>query len=73
MGGQYVLKVLLDQDLYRTVAISASATLEDLHLAIQRAFRFDDDHLYAFFMDGEARSDDCFNDPRGKKARLPAG
>lgn len=63
--GRFVLKVALEKQLYRTIAISASATLDDLHLAIQDAFRFDNDHLYAFYMDGEAWSDDNFQDPRG--------
>ena len=27
-------------------------TLEDLHLTIQRAFRWDDDHLYSFYLNG---------------------
>jgi hypothetical protein len=62
--GLYVLKVALEKKLYRTIAIGASATLDDLHLAIQDAFRFDNDHLYAFFMDGEPYSDERFNDPR---------
>ncbi|MBD0258492.1 MAG: plasmid pRiA4b ORF-3 family protein, partial [Cytophagales bacterium] len=61
--GRYELKVALDKKLYRTIAIGASATLDDLHLAIQDAFRFDNDHLYAFYMDGEAWSDDRFNAP----------
>jgi hypothetical protein len=62
--GRYVLKVALEKQLYRTIAIGASSTLDDLHLAIQDAFRFDNDHLYAFFMDGEPWSDERFNDPR---------
>ncbi len=62
--GLYVLKVALEKQLYRTIAIGASATLDDLHLVIQDAFRFDNDHLYAFFMDGEPWSDERFNDPR---------
>ncbi len=61
--GRYELKVALDKNLYRTIAMGASATLDDLHLAIQDAFRFDNDHLYAFYMDGELWSDDCFNAP----------
>jgi hypothetical protein len=61
--GLYVLKVALDKKLYRTIAIGATATLDDLHLAIQDAFRFDNDHLYAFYMDGEPWSGDRFNAP----------
>ncbi|MET0497348.1 MAG: hypothetical protein ABW106_03635 [Steroidobacteraceae bacterium] len=37
-----------------TLEIDSSATLEDLHLAIQRAVRFDNDHMYMFYV---ARTD----------------
>ncbi len=40
-----------------------TATLDDLHRAIQKHFCFDDDHLYAFYMDGNKFSDDCYNSP----------
>jgi hypothetical protein len=36
------------------LAIDASATLEDLHFAIQEAVGFDNDHLYEFYV---ARTD----------------
>lgn len=34
----------------RTIEIPASASLHDLHHAIQRIVRFDDDHLYTFYV-----------------------
>src|SRR5688500_3521184 len=39
-------------DVYRTLELSGAHSLHDLHLAIQTAFELDDDHLYAFFMNG---------------------
>jgi hypothetical protein len=62
--GTYVFRIALGA-VSRTIALSHKHSLEDLHLAIQKAFRFDDDHLYAFFMDGKRYSDDAYNDPRG--------
>lgn len=34
------------------VDLSGANTLEDLHYAIQEAFGWDDDHLYAFYLSG---------------------
>jgi hypothetical protein len=36
----------------RTIAILPDQTLESLHYAIQRAFDWDADHLYSFYMNG---------------------
>lgn len=47
--GNYVFKIKLGK-IWRKVKIAASANLADLHLMIQDAFDFDDDHLYSFFM-----------------------
>lgn len=61
----YVFKVSLSRSLWRRIKIAATDTLADLHLAIQRAFRFDDDHLYGFFMDGKRFSNkNAYWDPR---------
>lgn len=38
---------------YRDLELALDQTLEDLHLAIQDAYRWDDDHLYSFFMSGK--------------------
>jgi hypothetical protein len=60
--GNFVFKVSLGK-VWRTIAISSEDTLHDLHLAIQDAFRFDEDHLYAFYMDGRRFSDYSFEHP----------
>jgi hypothetical protein len=39
---------------WRKLELRADQTLHDLHLAIQDAFEWDNDHLYAFFMSGKA-------------------
>ena len=38
----------------RDILIAADQSLHDLHLAIQEAYRWDNDHLYSFFMSGKA-------------------
>ncbi len=43
---------------WRKIQISKESTLEDLHLAIQDVFEFDNDHLYSFFMDNKKWSKD---------------
>jgi len=50
---------------WRTIALSSKHSLDDLHRAIQRAFRFDNDHLYAFYMDAKRHSRNAYHDPRG--------
>ena len=52
----YRVKVSLEwkPSVWRVIEILDNQTLEDLHLAIQRAFRWDNDHLYAFFLSGRA-------------------
>jgi hypothetical protein len=52
-GNTYIFKVSLNKCTWRRIKISASHTLHHLHEAIQDAFKFYDDHLYAFFMDGQ--------------------
>ncbi|MFD0714531.1 plasmid pRiA4b ORF-3 family protein [Paenibacillus sp. GCM10027626] len=54
--GTYVLKIALRPNCWRSIQLSSHFTLYDLHMAIQEAFEFDDDHLYAFFMDGKTWS-----------------
>lgn len=39
---------------WRDLELAEDQTLEDLHLAIQDAFRWMDDHLYSFFLSGRA-------------------
>ena len=52
----YKISVSVGTGCYRHIEMSANDTLEDLHYAIQNAFNFDNDHAYAFFMDGRAWS-----------------
>jgi hypothetical protein len=48
----YVLRVSYryEPDFWREIEIAEDQNLEDLHLAIQQALKWDDDHLYSFFM-----------------------
>ena len=64
--GTYVFRVSLGR-IWRKIALSDEHTLDDLHLAIQEAFDFDNDHLYAFYMDTRRRSENCYSDPRGER------
>jgi hypothetical protein len=43
-----------DPDIWRTVELREAQTLRDLHHILQDAFEFDDDHLYSFYLSGEA-------------------
>jgi hypothetical protein len=52
----YRLHVALDwvKDVWRRIEIRGDQTLDDLHLAIQDAFGWDNDHMYAFFLSNKA-------------------
>ncbi len=39
---------------WRDIELTEDQTLEDLHLAIQQAYGWYDDHLYSYFMNGKA-------------------
>ena len=52
----YVLSVSVYKGCYRHIKVSGDTTLWDLHLDINSAFDFEDDHLHAFFMDNKAWS-----------------
>ena len=41
-------------EVWRDIELAEDQTLEDLHLAIQQAYGWYDDHLYSFFMNGRA-------------------
>ncbi|MCM1578408.1 MAG: plasmid pRiA4b ORF-3 family protein [Ruminococcus sp.] len=64
----YVISVSLGKGCYRHLKISGGDTLDDLHYMIQEAFDFDNDHMYAFFLDNKAWSDNCYSpeDSEGK-------
>lgn len=61
--GTYLFKVKLSSSCWRILQFSSSHTLLDLHDLIQNAFDFDDDHLYAFYMDGKKYSKHYYNAP----------
>ncbi|WP_209124226.1 hypothetical protein [Alkalihalobacillus sp. BA299] len=60
-SGVFTLKVTFGSSCSRTIQISSSHTLLDLHKLIQRSFGFQDDHLYSFYMDGKKFSKNCYN------------
>ena len=72
-GQAYLFRVVLkwDRKVWRTIEVRGDQTLDDLHLAIQDAFGWDNDHLYAFFMSGK-RWDQAteYTDPRAEDGRL---
>lgn len=53
--GAYAFKVKLRglAGMHRTIAARSTDTLHDLHLAIQHAIAWDDDHLYSFFLNNK--------------------
>ncbi|OAS21352.1 plasmid pRiA4b ORF-3 family protein [Paenibacillus oryzisoli] len=63
VDGTYDLKISLHLKCWRTIRISSHQTLHQLHIAIQSAFDLDNDHLYAFFMDGQSWSRFAFYSP----------
>ncbi len=64
-SGTYIFKVSLGR-FWRTIAISGEDSLDQLHLAIQEAFNFDNDYLYAFSLDQlKLNPRKSFNDLRG--------
>ncbi len=61
--GNYFFKVALKGKTWRVIRLSGKHTLEDLHLTIQKAYQFDNDHLYAFCMNGKMSEDGIYNSP----------
>ena len=60
-GGVYIFKVkfMWAKRIFRSLALRSEQTLEDLHVAIQHAIDWDEEHLYSFFMNGD-RYDDAY-------------
>src|SRR5689334_20040431 len=58
----------LDFDAQRTAEFSEEATLADVHDFIERKFRLDDDHHYAFFLTNRAwdRKEAYYSSPSKK-------
>ncbi len=67
LPGNYLFKVALAGSVWRKIKLSANHTLHDLHQAIQGAYGFADDHLYAFFMDGKPYSQQRINSPGSER------
>lgn len=61
--GIYTFKVYVDKNAWAKIKLNGTHTLHDLHECIQDAFDFDNDHMYSFFMDGKAWSNDKFTCP----------
>lgn len=61
--GIYSFKVSLSKSIWRELTFSADHTMEELHRMIISSFDMDDDHLYAFFMDGEPWSEESIMSP----------
>ena len=59
----FEFKVSLSGKCYRVIRCLPTHTFEDLHLAIQKAFEFDNDHLYSFYLDGKKYSNYSVNSP----------
>jgi hypothetical protein len=56
---------LMGFEVRRVIAVRGDLTLVDLHYALQSAFGWDDDHLYAFWLGGQfwTNADDHFIHP----------
>ncbi len=61
-GNVYIFKVSYSRNIWRRIKISSVHSLHHLHEAIQDAFEFDNDHSYAFFMDGRPWSQNAYWD-----------
>lgn len=59
----FEFKVSLSKKCYRIIRCLPKHTFESLHLTIQEAFDFDNDHLYSFFLDGKRYSNYAVNAP----------
>jgi hypothetical protein len=59
----------------RRIGVRSDQTLADLHFALQDAFGWDNEHLYAFWLDGRFWSLDAteYSHPQHAKAQNPNG
>ncbi len=51
---RFLVTLEWDTEVWRRIEVRGDQTLHDLHEAIQDAFDWDDDHLYAFYLSGKA-------------------
>lgn len=63
VDGTFIFKVSFQKNVWRRIEMAARHNLEDLHIAIQEAFDFGNDHLYCFFMDNKLWSHERFTSP----------
>lgn len=64
---RFLVKLQHKQDVWRRIEMRGDQTLDDLHYAIQDAFDWDNDHLYAFYLSGKAWDTDTeYMDPEGE-------
>ncbi|MBQ9272765.1 MAG: plasmid pRiA4b ORF-3 family protein [Mogibacterium sp.] len=69
----YVISISPYTGCFRHIRVSADITLEELHNTIQDIFEFDNNHLYAFFMDDKAWSSrDAYFSPDNQEGRSAA-
>mgnify|MGYP001765654173 CR=1 FL=1 len=45
--------MIIEEEVSRTLDIEGNETLYDLHLAIQKAFQWDNDHMFSFYTGGK--------------------
>ena len=51
---RFLARLEHEREVWRRIEVRGDQTLHDLHNAMQEAFDWDDDHLYAFFLSGIA-------------------
>ncbi|MDR3063046.1 MAG: plasmid pRiA4b ORF-3 family protein [Methanobrevibacter sp.] len=61
------------EEYYRIIDISGEDTLDNLSEFILKAFDFDNDHLYAFSLDGDFYGENSYhlNSPENKSTNIP--
>ncbi|MFT5731090.1 MAG: hypothetical protein ACI8PB_005283 [Desulforhopalus sp.] len=68
LKGTITFKVSIDET-WRTLSISGKDTLDDLHLAIQEVYSFQNDHLYSFSFDPQRlHPRKCYHSPEGSES-----
>lgn len=67
----YRFQVVLEwkHEVRRTIELRGDQSLHDMHRAIQEAFDWDDDHLYAFYLSGRNWDKKSLYEPARNPAR----
>jgi hypothetical protein len=75
-GARTVYRFLVTLDwepeVWRRIEVRGDQTLHDLHEAIQEAFEWDDDHLYAFYLSGKPWDTETEYERPGSRGRSAA-